>query len=117
MSMITNRIWNRGEIRLLPPVQCNNAETKLNEMNRKLKFLWVTLNQFIIYEDEPQVVNAIKAIGSRDKELLVIRPEYHTLTEQCADLAASSSGIPAFTVTYGDAFHIDTWDNKIASFN
>ena len=84
---------------------------------KKLKFLWLNLNQFIVYQDEPTVVNAVVAIGSTHREVIVIRPEYREWRAGILKVIEEKLlVIGSYSVLYGDSFTVDTWDQKIKNY-
>jgi hypothetical protein len=83
-------------------------------MDTKLKFLWLNLVQFIVYYDDPNCCNAVVAIGHKDKNIVIIRPEYRDKQDTIMSTIFYVCMLSGTTVKYGDAFHIDTWENKIA---
>ena len=85
-------------------------------MNEKLRFLWLNLNQFVVYYDKPNTVNAVVAIGSKHKQLLIIRPEYRNEEKQIVAVIRYVTNMSKYTLLYGDSFTIDTWDHKIGNF-
>lgn len=89
-------------------------------MNEKLKFLWLNLQQFIIFYDEPNCVNAVAAIGSKFKGILVIRPEYRDEVKDIKKAASYVAQVPKWEVWFvrwGDGFTVDTWDRQIHNYN
>ena len=84
-------------------------------MNEKLKFLWLNLVQFIVYYDKPSCCNAVVAIGHKDKNVVVIRPEYRGDQDTIMSTIFYITMLSGTTVLYGDGFHIDTWDKRIAN--
>ena len=57
------------------------------------------------------LTNQIVAIYSDYKNVMIISPEW---AEERKDILSSCS-LVGLDVVYGDAFHVDTWDNKIAN--
>lgn len=86
-------------------------------MNEKLKFLWINLQQFIVFYDEPNCHNAVVAIGSKFKGILVIRPEYRDELKSIKKASSYVAQVPKWEVWYGDGFNVDTWDNRIHNWN
>jgi hypothetical protein len=82
---------------------------------KDVKFLYLNLIQFIVYRDEPNVVNAVMAIGHSDKGVIIVRPEYQDEQQTIVKTVQKWINLP-FAVRYGDAFSIDTWDHKIENF-
>lgn len=84
-------------------------------MKKNLKCQLLNLTQFIVYYDEPNCCNAVVAVGHKDKDVIIIRPEYRLIAGDILDAVHNvlhkSRNI---NVLYGDGFHADTWDNKIA---
>ena len=87
-------------------------------MNEKLVFMWVNLNEFIVYHPgRPTVLNNIVAIGRLDKNLIVIRPEYRFDRDRVVTAVHYVTMITGpINVLFGDSFTIDTWDHKIRNY-
>ena len=85
-------------------------------MNEKLKFLWLNLVEFIVYYDKPNCCNAVVAIGHKDKNIVIIRPEYKKEQDSIMSTIFYVCMLSGTTIKYGDAFTVDTWDHKIRNF-
>lgn len=85
----------------------------------KEKFYHLALNlqQGIITTLE-NVSNNIVAIYSLHNDVIVIRPEYRGQLKQITDEVYKNRDKEknSMYILFGDAFHIDTWDNLIENF-
>lgn len=87
-----------------------------------LKFMWLNLNQFMIYQTTPMedLVNQVIAIGSTHKAVVFVRPEYgKDIFPEIRELLVTrgTTRKTDFDIKLGDGFTVDTWDNKIQNFN
>ena len=78
-------------------------------MDEKLIKIELNLQQSLIWTGKENVCNAVCAITSKHTNTIVIRPEYRSLEVSIIYI----SGLTMPEVKYGDAFHVDTWDQKL----
>lgn len=88
-------------------------EKVMDDEQRSFEAIALNLQQGLIRANLPGTVcNAVAAIYSRHKNVLVITPEWRD-DEEAIKTACPLSG---FEVFYGESFHIDTWDKKIEEY-
>lgn len=83
---------------------------------KELKFLWLNLLYFMVYYEE-ETVNAVVAIGHRNKDVIVVRPEYHPVLDDVKVLVRQRIPDIDPKVLWGDGFVIDTWDRVIEKYD
>jgi hypothetical protein len=89
-------------------------------MEEKFYVLPLNLSQLLIHTGKEDVCNTVAAVYSKYNGLLVIRPEYrdydHQIAKAVANATPCSEEDVLRNVVFGDAFQVDTWDNKIKDF-
>lgn len=87
-------------------------------MKEKFYVIPLNLTQLLIHTGQQNVCNTVAAVYCGNKNLLVIRPEYRNDEIAISEAVAEVTGMPFFgdDVIFGDAFRIDTWDNKIRDY-
>ncbi len=78
----------------------------------RLFHLPLNLQQGLIHTGKEDVSNTVCAFYSKHKNAICIRPEYRDMEAQ---IVVFTYGIlpEAPTVIYGDAFGVDTWDQRM----
>lgn len=109
-----------GRVRFPPPVQIIDVEPNNMTMEEKFYVLPLNLSQLLVHTGKEDVCNTVAAVYSRNKSLLVVRPEYRGDLQLIAGAVAEAISYPGEDVLkntiFGDAFHVDTWDSKIRDF-
>lgn len=80
----------------------------------KLYKLELNLQQGLIHTGEQNTCNAVCAIYDRHRKKLIIRPEFKDFEN---DIIAFSELGTGYRIRYGDAFNVDTWDEKIKAWD
>lgn len=89
-------------------------------MKREFYVIPLNLTQLLVHTGQKDVCNTVAAVYCGNKKLLIIRPEYQKCEFEIALAISEATGVSLFgdeaEVIYGDAFRIDTWDNKIRDY-
>jgi len=86
----------------------------------KLQFLWVNLQQFIVFEtfEESNVINPIICAGHRGNKIFLVDSMKRDLLPKVATLLREHADIKYrdYHVIWVASFHIDSWDERLRAF-